>query len=382
MPVDRAVGAPTAEIRPPRVEPSRAQVMLAAGALLLLWVVLFGGWTFDDSYIAYRFADHLAAGSGLTWNPGEDPVEGFTSFLWVAIAAGLRWLAGVPPHLAMPWVGGLSWILMAGLVAPAALRAAGADPRATLLGAAVVLLNPYLGLHALHGLETALHGLAFGAIAAVTPDAVRGRRLPLLAGLALAALMVRPDALAYVLPLWVVLVALAFARGRGGFVLGWALGGFLVPAAVYVGLRWAYFGWPLPNTVYVKAAGGLAGPLYVIRWLGMTSPLWSLISSEVPIKSRRPSAPWSNSRLCSSISPRITVSIPLWRAWMTCSTRGRHFSTNWALARASSAASDFHASPFAETAAPRGGSSGAGAPRSSSACSSHDRCVCSRLMMY
>ena len=32
----------------------------------------------DDAFISFRYA---AAGHGLTWNPGEAPVEGYSNFL-------------------------------------------------------------------------------------------------------------------------------------------------------------------------------------------------------------------------------------------------------------------------------------------------------------
>ena len=37
---------------------------------------------FDDAMISMRYAHNFAHGSGLVWNPGEPPVEGFTNLLW------------------------------------------------------------------------------------------------------------------------------------------------------------------------------------------------------------------------------------------------------------------------------------------------------------
>jgi hypothetical protein len=36
----------------------------------------------DDAYIYLRFARHIAGGLGAVWNPGEPPVEGYTSPLY------------------------------------------------------------------------------------------------------------------------------------------------------------------------------------------------------------------------------------------------------------------------------------------------------------
>ena len=42
----------------------------------------------EDSLMLLRYASHLAAGQGITWNVGEHPVEGATDFLFL-IAVGL-----------------------------------------------------------------------------------------------------------------------------------------------------------------------------------------------------------------------------------------------------------------------------------------------------
>ncbi len=55
---------------------------LAIVALSSLYAVValawFPKWTVDDAYITYRYAENLALNGQLTWNPGLDPVEGYT----------------------------------------------------------------------------------------------------------------------------------------------------------------------------------------------------------------------------------------------------------------------------------------------------------------
>ena len=41
----------------------------------------------DDAYIYFRYVSNWVAGHGLTWNPGHEPVEGYTSFLFVLLLA-------------------------------------------------------------------------------------------------------------------------------------------------------------------------------------------------------------------------------------------------------------------------------------------------------
>jgi hypothetical protein len=54
----------------------RERGLLAGAAVLLAahaWVYRF---LCDDAYISFRYAHHLATGRGLTFNPGDPPVEG------------------------------------------------------------------------------------------------------------------------------------------------------------------------------------------------------------------------------------------------------------------------------------------------------------------
>jgi hypothetical protein len=59
--------------------------------LIFSWLLLLQVWavwpfTVDDMYISLRYARHWAAGDGLFWNLGEEPVEGYSSFSFVVLA--------------------------------------------------------------------------------------------------------------------------------------------------------------------------------------------------------------------------------------------------------------------------------------------------------
>jgi arabinofuranosyltransferase len=47
---------------------------------------------FDDAMISMKYAQNLANGDGLVWNPGEAPVEGYSNPLWVVYMALLHLL--------------------------------------------------------------------------------------------------------------------------------------------------------------------------------------------------------------------------------------------------------------------------------------------------
>ncbi len=41
----------------------------------------------DDSFITFRYSENFAKGYGITFNEGEDPVEGYSNFLWLLLCA-------------------------------------------------------------------------------------------------------------------------------------------------------------------------------------------------------------------------------------------------------------------------------------------------------
>lgn len=45
----------------------------------------FFDFTIDDTFITFRYSRNLADGFGPTFNPGQAPVEGYTTFLWMLI---------------------------------------------------------------------------------------------------------------------------------------------------------------------------------------------------------------------------------------------------------------------------------------------------------
>jgi hypothetical protein len=71
--------------------PSWAQWLLPIGAIAvyLLLAGYLAPFVPDDSYISFRYADHLSQGQGLTYNAAEPPVEGYSNLLWILMCAAL-----------------------------------------------------------------------------------------------------------------------------------------------------------------------------------------------------------------------------------------------------------------------------------------------------
>ncbi len=141
---------------PPQLHSRSSPRFLVALALVLALVIPLLGTDApqDDAYITYRYAEHFVQGHGLVFNVGEEPVEGYTNFLWTVLIAGGMQL-GLDPEVLGPWLG-LFFTLLATVLCGLLARALGAKP--VFAAAAMVLfaLQPTLRVHATGGLETSM----------------------------------------------------------------------------------------------------------------------------------------------------------------------------------------------------------------------------------
>jgi len=232
-------------------------ILLAVTALLwLIQLFLFRGFVIDDSFITMRYAQHLAEGHGIVWNVGEEPVEGFTSFLWVVVLA--------LPHVIAPGAveaiargGGLLAVTGLGVWLFRVLAA-----RSGTFAAAVAVLPLLAGtpfaINSVSGMET---GLAILLAGVGHVFAVRGilerdaRALTAYQVIALLACLNRPDyALCYIVTIAGGYLAARRVPDRAEWLRGVLF--FALPGLVYFVIRWQYFGYLLPNPFYVKSGGG------------------------------------------------------------------------------------------------------------------------------
>ncbi len=235
----------------------------AIGMAVVVAAVAVGVWatwstTIDDAFITYRYALNWANGDGPVWNPGADPVEGFTNFAWTAWHVPFIALGASPPVVSK-----LTSALCAVLTGWLLLR----EPRTrvgrtTAVGAYLLFLPTYL--HVVAGLETAAFALVVLRAVIVGMRALDGRdvrawELPLL--LILGG-MLRPEGAVAVGP---ALVCWFWLRRRDRAAQVWAAVAVVVGGAYFV-WRWSFFGHLLPNTFYVKFGNLDAGG----RWISST----------------------------------------------------------------------------------------------------------------
>ena len=85
-------------------------VLLGITCLYAILVFDFSAHPYEDAAILMRYSENLAAGHGIVWNPGEDPVDGATDFLFMLILAFLR-KSGITVEFGVRLIGFLSHFL-------------------------------------------------------------------------------------------------------------------------------------------------------------------------------------------------------------------------------------------------------------------------------
>jgi hypothetical protein len=247
-----------------------------AGALLVANLIRFHGYTMDDAFMTYRYAEHLATGRGLVFNAGETPrSEGITSPLWAGLLA-IGHLLGADARLLSKVLGVLCAVLTCLLIhgAVRTLCRRHLDPAGGLgwvFGALAVLIyasDPFVSGNAISGMETAAGTLAFSGFLFLIVSRLEGagsRDAAVIGVSAVAVCLLRPE-----LGLGVV-VALALAAwlGRGRRRVFWGAAGIFAGLGLAFWLwRFLYFGLPLPLPFYVKQLGhGLVPGLPIVaRW--------------------------------------------------------------------------------------------------------------------
>lgn len=227
-----------------------------AGAALL-WHASLYDFFCDDGFIALRYSQSLLTNGELTYNPGEK-VEGFTSPLWVFLVAlfglfggSLVTCAKLVGALSALGTLGVTYHLWRGLAPQHSSKFA-------YLPMGLLVVSPPLAAWTLGGLEAPLFALALSAtlvLVARAHDQATSKSWLLAGVLAGLSGLARPEGMG------VALLCLALSLVQSLRTKRWALvTACAAPIAAilggYVAFRLAYYGYPFPNTFYVKTSGG------------------------------------------------------------------------------------------------------------------------------
>lgn len=209
----------------------------------------------DDAMISMRYARNLSNGVGLVWNAGER-VEGITNPGWTFIMALVHLVEENRARTSfyVQMISAACLIFTIWITARLAWRISGGSFAVTVSAAAMTAGYYPLNYFSLYGMETGIVALLLtGSVALWVRQTDQGH-FPWISYLMLgAATIVRIDA---AVPLMVI--------GLFGFILSaemrwrhaiWLLGTVIVFVGGQTLARLLYYGYPFPNTYYLKMTG-------------------------------------------------------------------------------------------------------------------------------
>lgn len=260
-------------------------------ALVLLLLTVWGFFYYvsavmpfiaDDAFITFRYSQNLARGYGPMFNPGDQPVEGYTTFLWMLLMT-IPHIAGMS---AVVFSKALGIIFTVGTFIVGYLFACHAcpflQPRYRIypgLIAAFLLATFYpSAVHAISGMETSLFTFLLTLLflqSMLYLDKPDSRRATAFAITAILTGLARPEGNIVV---WVLVLTILFRdrSNRAAFIRSFILF-YLIPGVIYFAWRWWYYGLPLPLPAYVKGVlgsqslGALHGIQPVMQFLEIMS---------------------------------------------------------------------------------------------------------------
>jgi arabinofuranosyltransferase len=239
--------------------PSLSLLILGLPILLAFVSIAMQNWNvvFDDAFISYRYAQNLAMGHGITWNPGYPPTEGYTNFLLVLILAPAIWI-GLDPLLVTRVLSFICAIGMAGIIFAVARRQYSCSPTVAIMIAALIFLVPATVILCLVGLETVIYAffLLITFMAGVRfVDRKQLSHSILFSCLLFATMLLRPEA-ALLYPIISIAFVVVAVRNKDSLKpLMAGLLAILASGGAYLTWKYFHFGQLLPNPFYLKASG-------------------------------------------------------------------------------------------------------------------------------
>src|SRR5262245_59878210 len=241
---------------------SPAVLWIPAVALLAYGCYYFMTFTLDDPFISFRYADNLAHGRGLVFNPGER-VEGYSNLTWVLLMSVFARLGLDPSHTwGMILVAKLLGAAFAFACLPLLLRLSrqfdpedGTHAWLRALPALLLGFSVYFALWAVGGLETSLYAFLLLWCGDLYLRGLAGSTRAFFASVGVIGLLgiTRPEgfvvAAAFALHLMVAARGAAPTRRAR---LAW-FGLYAAFILALLGFRVSYYGDWLPNTYYAKA---------------------------------------------------------------------------------------------------------------------------------
>jgi|WetSurMetagenome_2_1015567.scaffolds.fasta_scaffold123747_1 arabinofuranosyltransferase len=234
-------------------------VVLIAGSL----IQIFYGYNFidssahkwgsDDAFISYRYAHNLMHGDGLVFNPGER-VEGYTNLLYTLLVSPAALIPNLTAIYVFSMILNLLFLILAYSIFMNFIKSKyGSD--SMLLAAILLSTIPALWAAVASGLESTFV-LLIQVVIWIALDRYletgKKQHLSQLIIFAVFSLLARADG--FVFPI-IVCAALGLkGKWRDALLCGVII---MLALGAHILWRYSYYGYPLPNTFYVRVSGPL-----------------------------------------------------------------------------------------------------------------------------
>jgi arabinofuranosyltransferase len=275
--------APQRPLNPSALHDRVTWILLFVAAIIAIFAWQYRvRFPFDNTFITFRYAEHLAKGLGLTWNVGGAPTEGYTNFLYIVFLAPFS-LLGIDLVLVSQVANICALALTAVLIYQLTALLLREESQSiarwpSMLVSILFLLTPMNWINALSGMETSFFGLALIAATYTFAKAYYNHTTFTFAFvLAFAAALLRPEGALLGGILW--LIILTDGRVRSEVTKSFVIY-FVIPLIAYTLFRYVYFGSLVPNSFRVKVLSGetvslfhLPGTRYVLLFWGSSLAL-------------------------------------------------------------------------------------------------------------
>ena len=226
----------------------------------LAFVVLMSfyyDYVIDDAFIGYRYSKHLAQGHGIVWNIGEDPVEGYTNFLWVVLNAAAIFCKVNPVVFSKI----LSSVAALAIIWILSIAGRQMHWSFALIFVGAIGFSSHFAFLTMQGLETAFTSLLMLTTALLTLKIITRPAKKLIFFWFLTAFLSalsRPDTVPFTGGVFLGLLGILVSRKEWETIQQLCFLGiiFALIGAIYMAWRISYFGSVFPNTFYLKMGTG------------------------------------------------------------------------------------------------------------------------------
>ncbi len=224
-------------------------VLLAALAVLLAFEYTFFNFTVDDSFIGFRYSENMANGYGVVFNIGENPVEGYSNFLWLLVGSFFVKF-GFSAMMASKYLGIFFSVINIPILYKLSYRILGNKLYASLPPLFLSVIPAY-AFWAVAGLET----IFYVTLLLVSLLMFLGKRYVLSSFFFVLLSLTRPEGAIIFAALSLLILYKNKKEKAGPFssnLIKWigVFAGIYVPYFIW---RFLYFGYPLPNSFYFKS---------------------------------------------------------------------------------------------------------------------------------